>query len=197
MSVGLFLLTNLTATTDLPMLWLWMFLTGLGIGPTFSVLTTVIQSVVPFDKLGVATSNLTFFRQIGGTVGLAVVGTLFASEFQDLLIPELAKAGVPPEQAGQALQRPEVQQSLGAVGVDLGAVLAQLQLPPDLIAGIVSGVNSAFSLAIAHTFWFGLAATLLALIASVGLPDLRLRGLGREPQAGAAPQPTGIVTAAE
>jgi EmrB/QacA subfamily drug resistance transporter len=195
MSIGLFLLTNLTATTDLPVLWVWMFVTGLGIGPTFSVLTTVIQSVVPFEKLGVATSNLTFFRQIGGTVGLAIVGTLFASEFQDLLIPELTKAGVPPEQAAQALQRPEVQQSLGSVGVDFGAVLAQLQLPPDLIQAIVSGVNSAFSLAIAHTFWFGLGATVIAFLLAVGLPDLRLRGLGGERAQAPTGQPATVPVA--
>ncbi len=80
-TIGLWLMTNLTATTDLPMLWVWMFITGLGIGPSFSVLTIVIQSVVPFERLGVATSNLTFFRQIGGSVGLAIVGTLFATGF--------------------------------------------------------------------------------------------------------------------
>ena len=48
-----------------------MFVTGVGIGPTLSVFTIVVQNAVPFSKLGVATSNLTFFRQIGGSVGLA------------------------------------------------------------------------------------------------------------------------------
>ena len=55
-----------------------MFIAGLGVGPTFSVFTIVIQNAVPFRQLGVATSNLTFFRQIGGTVALAFVGTIFA-----------------------------------------------------------------------------------------------------------------------
>ena len=72
------------------MLWFWMFLTGLGIGPAFSVLTIVVQSVVPFEHLGVATGNLTFFRQIGGSVGLAIVGTLFANGFKDHLVPAAA-----------------------------------------------------------------------------------------------------------
>ena len=44
---------------------------------------------MPFSELGVATSNLTFFRQIGGTVSLAIVGTLFASSFKDQLVPSL------------------------------------------------------------------------------------------------------------
>ena len=63
--------------------WLWMFIAGLGVGPTFSVFTIVIQNAVPFRQLGVATSNLTFFRQIGGTIALAFVGTIFGSTFQE------------------------------------------------------------------------------------------------------------------
>ena len=55
-----------------------MFVTGVGIGPTFSVFTIIVQNAVPFSELGVATSNLTFFRQIGGSIGLAFVGTIFA-----------------------------------------------------------------------------------------------------------------------
>ena len=70
----LLLMTQLTAETPLPVVWFWMFLAGLGVGPTFSVFTIVVQNAVPFSVLGVATSNLTFFRQIGGSVALAIVG---------------------------------------------------------------------------------------------------------------------------
>ena len=66
MGVATALMTQLTATTELAVVWFWMFLAGLGVGPTFSVFTIVVQNAVPFSVLGVATSNLTFFRQIGG-----------------------------------------------------------------------------------------------------------------------------------
>ena len=81
MAVGILLFTGLGSRTDLPLLWAWMFLAGLGVGPTLSVFTIVIQASVPFSRLGVATGNLTFFRQVGGSVGLAVVGTIFAESF--------------------------------------------------------------------------------------------------------------------
>ena len=93
----LLLMTQLTADTPLPVVWLWMFIAGLGVGPTFSVFTIVVQNAVPFKRLGVATSNLTFFRQIGGTVALAFVGTIFATTFQEQLAPQMTAAGVPPE----------------------------------------------------------------------------------------------------
>lgn len=71
MGFAVFLMTGLTKDTPVPVVWLWMFIAGLGVGPTFSVPTIVIQNAVPFRQLGVATSNLTFFRQIGGTIALA------------------------------------------------------------------------------------------------------------------------------
>ncbi len=80
-------MTQLTKDTPVPVVWLWMFIAGLGVGPTFSVPTIVIQNAVPFRQLGVATSNLTFFRQIGGTIALAFVGTIFATSFKDNLDP--------------------------------------------------------------------------------------------------------------
>ncbi len=78
---GAYLMTHLTASTDTWTLWGWMFLLGLGVGPSLAGFTVAIQNAVPLDRLGVATSNLTFFRQIGGSVGLAVADTVFASTF--------------------------------------------------------------------------------------------------------------------
>jgi MFS family permease len=79
------LMTQLTKDTSLPIVWFWMFLAGLGVGPTFAVFTIIVQNAVPFSKLGVATSNLTFFRQIGGSVGLAIAGTAFGSALKEQL----------------------------------------------------------------------------------------------------------------
>jgi EmrB/QacA subfamily drug resistance transporter len=184
MTVGLWMMTNLTATTELPLLWFWMFITGLGIGPSFSVLTIVIQSVVPFERLGVATSNLTFFRQIGGSVGLAIVGTLFATGFSDQLGPQLVNAGVPPEVATQ-LAATGGSDQFTQIGTSVRAGLeanlpAQLQ---PLLEQILAGIYQAFSLAVANTFWLGVIMSAIALVAVVvGLPEVPLRGMGREPK---------------
>src|SRR4029078_188591 len=81
MGVATLLMTQLRADTPVPVVWLWMFIAGLGVGPTFSVFTLGVQNAVAVHSLGVATANLTFFRQIGGTVALAIVGTVFATAF--------------------------------------------------------------------------------------------------------------------
>jgi EmrB/QacA subfamily drug resistance transporter len=191
MAVGILLLTGLTARTELPVLWLWMFIAGLGIGPTLSVFTIVIQSVVPFERLGVATGNLTFFRQIGGSVGLAVVGTIFAESFASRLAPSLDATGVPAAQIGAVGQLASGGADITQVGgAGLAAQLSQVPVLGGFVDQIVAGIHQAFSLAVADTFWFGLGTTLVALVVvAVGLKEVPLRGRapGRAP---AAPEAT-------
>ena len=85
MAVGIYLMSGITADTPLPLFWSWMFITGVGIGPTLPSYTLIVQNAVPLSQLGVATSNLTFFRQIGGSVGLAVLGTVFGTSLREQL----------------------------------------------------------------------------------------------------------------
>ena len=73
-----------------------MLVAGLGIGPSFAVFTLAVQNAVPVRELGTATSSLTLFQQIGGTIGLAITGTIFGTPVEEM--PEqLVAAGVPPE----------------------------------------------------------------------------------------------------
>jgi hypothetical protein len=176
-----------------------MFLAGLGVGPTFSVFTIIIQNAVPFHELGVATSNLTFFRQIGGTVALAFVGTIFGTAFKDQLAPQMTAAGVPQQvvdgfsQASASGQLDIAQ--LTGVG-DLGqAILAnvpaqfQAAIAP-YIDAMVEGIHGAFSLATAQTFYLGVAGAVIAVIAAVAIKEIPLRA------SNAAPVPTQAKSAA-
>jgi EmrB/QacA subfamily drug resistance transporter len=183
MSVGILMFTGLEADTAESTLWLWMFLLGVGIGPTLSVFTIVIQASVPFSSLGVATGNLTFFRQVGGSVGLAMVGTIFADSFSSRLTPELAEAGVPPEQIAMVGQFASGGGDLTQVSeLSLAQQLAQVPPLQGFVDQIVSGVYQAFSLAVADAFWLGLMATFIALIVvTIGLRDVPLRGMGDAP----------------
>ncbi len=184
MGVSTALMTQLTATTPLETVWFWMFLSGLGVGPTFSVFTIVVQNAVPFHELGVATSNLTFFRQIGGTVALAIVGTIFGATFTEQLAPQFAAAGVPAQVVQGFTQASSSGQldfnQLTGVG-DLGpSILASVpaEARPFIepyIANIVAGIHQAFSLGVAQTFWIGVGAAIVAALAAAGMRELTLR----------------------
>jgi len=194
MAVGIFLMTNLRTDTDQVQLWVWMFITGLGIGPTLSVFTIIVQNAVPFQKLGVATSNLTFFRQIGGSVGLAIAGTVFGQSLRDQLPgqlkPVLAQitSQVPPQFQAQAQaglsnlgsgsldlnNLTGVGQSFGRVVVS--GVPAQFQafLSP-FIPQLDRAFNDAFSLAVAGSFTLGVVAAVAALAAALFMREIPLR----------------------
>ena len=184
MGFAVLLMTQLTKDTALWTVWLWMFIAGLGVGPTFSVPTIVIQNAVPFRELGVATSNLTFFRQIGGTIALAFVGTIFATSFQEQLFPQMTAAGVP-QQVIDGLTQANGSggfdlSSLTGVG-DLGAAILAA-IPPQFqaavqpfIGAMVEGIHGAFSLATAQTFWLGVVGSIVAFAAAVAIKEIPLR----------------------
>ena len=183
MAVGLVLMSQIRADTELPVLWAWMFITGLGIGPTLSVFTIVVQNAVPMRALGVATSNLTFFRQIGGSVGLALMGTVLGNRMAEELPKQLVAAGVPQQvvtQFGGSASGGNAT-DLIRVGGDLGASL--LAMVPEqfraalepLIPNIVFGIQQSFSLAISTVFLIGAVTTVLAFVATLFIKQLPLR----------------------
>jgi hypothetical protein len=158
-----------------------MAVAGIGIGPTFAVFTLVVQNAVPVRELGSATSGVTLFQQVGGTVGLAIVGSIFGSVFLEEVPRQLTANGVPAPVANAFAQEGSgALNEIGGVG-DLGAAILA-QVPPafrdvvePLIPGIVDGIYQAFSLATAATFVLGIASAILAaLVVLVVLPAGRI-----------------------
>ena len=94
--VGVYLMTLLSSTAG----WLQMTeavaVTGLGVGSTFSATFLSIQNSAPPSQIGVASSLAQFMGNLGGTIGLAIMGTLQVNTFATKLAPVLA--GIPPQQ---------------------------------------------------------------------------------------------------
>ena len=78
-TTGLVLLAGLHASTSTPDAALRMLVLGLGLGMVMQVLVLAVQNAVPYERLGVATSGATLFRSIGGSLGTAVLGAVFAN----------------------------------------------------------------------------------------------------------------------
>ncbi|MCO7264454.1 EmrB/QacA family drug resistance transporter, partial [Dickeya zeae] len=72
-SLGYVVLTFMTIDKPLWFLMIGMFLIGLGLGQLMQSITLASQNSVEPRDMGVATSSATFFRQIGGTLGTAVL----------------------------------------------------------------------------------------------------------------------------
>ncbi len=85
LTVGFFLLTFETFQTPLWFTMVAMAVIGLGLGQLMQTLTLASQNSVPARDIGVATSSSTFFRQIGGTLGVAVIFSVLFSRLPETL----------------------------------------------------------------------------------------------------------------
>ncbi len=186
LSVGMFLMTNLRAETPPPTLWFWQFVTGLGVGPTFAVFTIIVQNAVPWNQLGVATSNLTFFRQIGGTVGLSLAWTIFGSTLRTevplQVTARLTDAGAPPQIISGFASNFNASDQLNQFGTGdmgqriLGSVPEQVKaIIEPFIGSIVTGIHEALSIAIANSLWLGVGAAIIAAVLALFMPETPLR----------------------
>ncbi|MFV2050122.1 MFS transporter [Metabacillus litoralis] len=114
-TIGMFLFTTMDAETSQWTLISYLVLVGIGIGVGMTVFTLTVQNAVEQKFLGVATATSQLFRSIGGTVGVALMGTVLNQRMSDNMA-ELLKdvqqqaASVPPEMQEnlQSLQNPQL-----------------------------------------------------------------------------------------
>jgi EmrB/QacA subfamily drug resistance transporter len=85
MTLGLYLLSTMSPTSSRLAISLFMFILGLGLGMVMQVLILAVQNAVDYADLGVATSGATLFRSIGGSLGTAVLGAIFANRLSSEL----------------------------------------------------------------------------------------------------------------
>ena len=178
---GMLLLTGLQADSPMPLVWTAMFLTGLGLGPISSVLTAVVQTTVPAAVMGVATSTITFFRQLGASIWLAISGSIFSTAFQDQLPGRLTANGVPQALAsgmtsGSGAVASEASTNVGDLGAQILAALPPeaRQVVEPFVGGIVEAMHEAFSLATGTAFWIGIVAVAVAFLVLLPLRETRL-----------------------
>jgi EmrB/QacA subfamily drug resistance transporter len=85
MTLGLYLLSTMDSNSGVGTIFAFMFVLGLGLGMVMQVLVLAVQNAVEYSDLGVATSGATLFRSIGGSLGTATLGAIFANRLSDEL----------------------------------------------------------------------------------------------------------------
>ncbi|KQV18700.1 transporter [Kitasatospora sp. Root187] len=85
LSVGLFLLSTMDTDTSRLLTSLYMVLVGVGLGFLMQMTTTIAQNSVEMKDMGVASAGVTLFRTIGGSLGVAVFGSLFTRALENHL----------------------------------------------------------------------------------------------------------------
>lgn len=159
-TVALLLLSRLDNATPYWVAGLSMYVMGLGLGLTMQVLIVVVQNSVDRTDMGVATSSVTFFRQMGGSFGTALFGAILSTRLATHLTDATREA---PAAAAGAL-----------AGRDLHAVADNVQLIKALPEPLHGLVTEAFSLALHDVFLTAVPLTLLALVAALFLKEVPL-----------------------
>jgi EmrB/QacA subfamily drug resistance transporter len=109
-ALSLLLLSTMTATTPVWLIGIYIGIMGLGLGATLQILVLVVQNAFPLAMVGVATATNTYFRQIGASVGAAVVGSLFTAR----LVARLAYRSALDVPGGAASLTPQMVRNLPA-----------------------------------------------------------------------------------
>jgi predicted MFS family arabinose efflux permease len=91
MTLGMFLLTTLGVTTTRLTTGLFFVVMGIGMGFLMQVTTLIVQNSVGPRDMGVASSSRTFFQQIGGSIGVAAFGAVFAKRLTDVMSARLPR----------------------------------------------------------------------------------------------------------
>ena len=102
--VGIYLLSRMGPDVPYLRVTVYMVIAGLGVGPTMPLYPLAIQNAVDVRRIGQATSASQFFRQIGGTVGAAVMGTVLATSLTASFASMQAPAGMDPSSFGAGNQ---------------------------------------------------------------------------------------------
>lgn len=154
MALGLFFLSRMTSRTTIAEASFDMLVLGLGLGLIMQVLVIAVQNAVDYRDLGVATSGATLFRLIGGSMGTAILGTIFASGLIGRLASSLP-AGMP---------------ATPTAGTGLSPQMLD-RLPEATHALYVS----AFTASLSTVFVTAMAITTLGFLLAWLLPELPLR----------------------
>ncbi|MEV8223920.1 MDR family MFS transporter [Dietzia maris] len=215
-AVGLFLLWTIDADTSLTLVMVYMLVLGIGLGNCMQPLTLIVQNAVSPREIGVATASATFFRQLGGTAGVAVFLSILFSRVGGSISGELEQAAADGSLARgvqEGLADPALRQDPDAYGI------VRALADPTTGAGALETVTKDSSVInrlpelVAHPFEQGyalsmseiyLVAGILAVAASVILafmPQIVLRTgsaqaeAAREAAAAAAPTGTDVEAA--
>ena len=127
--VGVILLAGMDAGVSRWEITAYMILCGVGLGPSFPLFTLAVQNGVDVRRVGQATGAVQFFRQLGGTVGTAVMGTVLAAGVAGATLAEGMPVGITDPAPREAFADAITSIYALTAGIVLLALVATLRIP--------------------------------------------------------------------
>ncbi|GAB7037424.1 MDR family MFS transporter [Catenuloplanes niger JCM 9533] len=152
--LGFLALSTIDHETSLYLVGGAMLLVGVGVGLSMQNLILAVQNDVPLKDIGAASATVTFFRSLGGTIGVSVLGAVLARRVNDSITRDLTAAGIP------------------AGGGDSGTSALNLAALPEAVQDIV---RAAYGDATGHIFLISAAIGVIGILAAIFLRPTKLR----------------------
>jgi EmrB/QacA subfamily drug resistance transporter len=185
MGVGMLLLSFMNTETTTWVAILYMIIVGFGLGVGMPVFTVTVQNAVERHMLGVATASTQLFRQLGGTIGVAIMGTILSIGMQDRMTSlaaqaqkmDLSKLSANEQQVLTALKSPQALMDSEKIGEMYKA------FQPENVAvldTVIHHLREALSFALSHVFLFGSLVMVLAVLFTFFLKEIPLRSSAKK-----------------
>ncbi len=157
-TLGFMGLVLMNAETSRLVVMSYLATAGAGMGFSMVTLLIAVQTSVPRQQLGIATSGTVFFRSIGGAVGVAVMGAVLSAQMhvQMSRLSEISGGAWPPDKLADLIRHPDA----------LVSPAARAQLPES----ILNALQQILASALHGVFVVGLIVAVLALLATLFLP---------------------------
>ncbi|WP_433329539.1 MDR family MFS transporter [Spirillospora sp. CA-294931] len=155
-AAAMFLLSRLHTDSSALVIGLDVAVLGAGLGLTLQILILAVQNAAARADLAATTSGVSFFRNLGGAMGVAAFGAILTGRLSSELSSALAAAHVRPPAGGTGLGSPE-----------------QIHNLPEPFKGLVL---ESFTRALETVFMVGIPIALLGFLAVLALKELPLRG---------------------
>ena len=157
---GSVMLSTLHYDTNFVLVSIYMFVMGAGVGMTMQNLVLIVQNVAKPSEMGVASSGVTFFRSLGGTIGVSVMGAVLANSLTGLFSDGKERIGAAIAQLGEKGAEVAAQLSSGT--------LPEVRLLPEPVRSIIEDF---YAQAISHAFLIGIPLAVISLVAILFLPN--------------------------
>lgn len=154
LALGFLGLSFIDHRTSLVLVSLGMLGVGVGVGMSMQNLVLVLQNTVPLSEIGAASGAITFFRSLGGTMGVSVLGAVLAHQVATRITDGLTVLGVDPAASGSS-----------------GSTLNVAAMPPQ----VQDVVRAAYGEATGHIFLISAGIAVIGVIASLFLTPTKLR----------------------
>ena len=181
-ALGMFLLSEVTVhSTQLEVTASLVFV-GIGLGITMPLYIQAVQSAVDRKFLGVVTSNIQFFRNVGGTIATAIFGSILASRLAPNIQTQVAALHLPASFTSNFKIGGSAQQIFDPAHLAAARAAFPAAARPLFDQAIVA-IKAGLATTLHEMFLIGVVALLISLVVSVFMPNVPLLAAKKQPGA--------------